>query len=136
MQFLKLNQKERTMMKITKWMKAAVFTTAIATASGCVSRPVTFVEASKPIEHGKYSGLSSEVTGTYNQMSFLFLSFGLPGSSQRRAMQDAIDKVPGADALVSMAVDTEVFEIMPFLCPVIGFYTTRVTGTPVQTFTK
>ena len=124
------------MMKTMKYVKAGIVAATLAVACGCVSRPVTFVAASKPVEHGQYTVLSSEVTGTCNQMSFLFLSFGLPGSSQRRALQDAIDQVPGADALISMAVDTEVFEIMPFLCPVIGFYTTRVTGTPVQTFTK
>ena len=136
MRFLKQVKNERKKMKITKSVKSVVAVASLAVASGCVSRPVTFVEASKPVEHGKYAVLSSEVTGTCNQMSILFLSFGLPGSSQRRALQDALDQVPGADALVSMAVDTEVFEILPFLCPVIGFYTTRVTGTPVQTFTK
>lgn len=30
-------------------------------------------------------------------------------------------------ALVGMTVDTEVFEILPFLGPVIGFYSTKVT---------
>lgn len=123
-------------MKVVKQVKAVVVAAMVAASVGCVSQPVMFVASSKPVEHGKYTVLSSEVTGTYNQMSILFLSFGKPGSSQRRALQDAIDQVPGADALISMTVDTEVFEIMPFLCPVIGFYTTRVTGTPVQTFTK
>ena len=102
-------------------------------AYGCVSRPVTYVASSVPVEQGKYSVLGPEVTGSYSQMSLLFFSFGLPGSSQNRAVNDALEQVPGADALVGMAVDTEVFEILPFLCPIIGFYSTKVTGTPVKT---
>ena len=101
-------------------------------AYGCVSRPIAYVASSLPVEQGKYSVLGPEVTGSYRQMSFLFFSFGLPGSSQSRAVNDALEQVPGANALVGMAVDTEVFEILPFLCPIIGFYSTKVTGTPVK----
>lgn len=102
-------------------------------AYGCVSRPVAYVASSVPVEQGKYSVLGPEVTGSYRQISILFFSFGLPGSSQARAVNDALEQVPGADALVGMAVDTEVFEILPFLCPIIGCYSTKVTGTPVKT---
>ena len=102
-------------------------------AFGCVSRPVTYVASSIPLEQGRYSVLGPVVTGSYRQMSILFFSFGLPGSTQNRAVTDALEQVPGADALVGMAVDTEVFEILPFLCPIIGCYSTKVTGTPVKT---
>ena len=102
-------------------------------ACGCVSRPVSYVASSIPVEQGRYSVLGPEVTGSYSQMSLLFFSFGLPGSSQARAVNDALEQVPGSNALVGMAIDTEVFEILPFLCPIIGFYSTKVTGTPVKT---
>ena len=111
----------------------AAFALVVCMAFGCVSRPVTYVASSKPVGQGKYSVLGPEVTGSYRQMSILFFSFGLPGSSQARAVTDALEQVPGADALVGMAVDTEVFEILPFLCPIIGCYSTKVTGTPVKT---
>jgi len=80
--------------------------------------------------------LGPEVTGSYRQVSFLFFSFGKAGSSQWRAVSDALEQVDGADALIGMAVDTETFEILPFLCPIIGFYSTKVTGTPVKIHAK
>lgn len=127
-----MNNHERENMK--KLLFRALMLAAFGGLSyGCVSRPVTYVASSKPVEQGKYSVLGPEVTGSYRQMSILFFSFGLPGSSQARAVGDALEQVPGADALVGMAVDTEVFEILPFLCPIIGCYSTKVTGTPVKT---
>lgn len=114
-------------------IRALALVLVVCCASGCVSRPIAYVASSIPVEQGKYSVLGPEVTGSYSQMSILFFSFGLPGSSQNRAVSDALEQVPGADALIGMAVDTEVFEILPFLCPIIGFYSTKVTGTPVKT---
>lgn len=133
--------------KVSRMMIAASFCAGMA---GCVSRPSSFVVSSKPLEQGKYDyvlGQGDTVTGTCLQMSILCFSIGESGSSQSLALRDALSKVNKlpdsdnqqnsdnllADALVSMAVDTEVFEIMPFLCPVIGFYKTRVTGIPVKT---
>jgi hypothetical protein len=45
-------------------------------------------------------------------------------------LSDALEQVPGADALVAMSVDTEFFMLVPFALP--SFYTTRVSGTPVK----
>lgn len=103
---------------------------ALVAAAGCMSSSVTFSASSVPIEQGKYTVLAEEVTGTCTQTSWLFFTFGLGGSGQRHALRDALYGVPGADGLVSMAVDEEYFMLIPFVLP--SFYTTRVTGTPVR----
>lgn len=124
-------------MKMSKTVKAMAAASFLIALAGCVSRPASFVASSKPIRQGEYTKLMGDktITGTCWQTSILFFSFGKVGSSQSLALQDALSKVEGAggDALISMSVDTEVFEILPFLCPVIGFYATRVTGIPVKT---
>lgn len=122
-------------MKRLNWSLVAAVCISVL-AFGCVSRPITYVASSVPVEQGRYSVLGPEVTGSYRQMSFLFVSFGKAGSSQWRAVTDALAQVEGADALVGMAVDTETFEILPFLCPIIGFYSTKVSGTPVKIHAK
>ena len=98
--------------------------------SGCMSNPLTFCTSSIPVEQGKYSVLAEDVTGTNTQVNWLFFTFGLGGSGQRHALADALEQVPGADALVAMSVDTEFFMLVPFVLP--SFYTTRVSGTPVK----
>lgn len=103
---------------------------AVAALAGCMSSPVTFCTSSVPVEQGKYSVLGPEVAGTCTQVNWLFFSFGLGGSGQRHALRDALGRVPGADALVGMAVDEEYFMLVPFALP--SFFTTRVTGTPVK----
>ena len=109
---------------------------AVAVFTGCVSRPTSFVASSIPVSQNSYSVLSSEVSGTDTQVSIAFFSFGMPGSGQRHALEDALDQVPGSNALVGMAVEHEVFEIVPCLLPVFGVYKTRVTGTPVKVFDR
>ena len=124
-------------MKMHKTVQVILAVSLIIAMGGCVSRPSSFVASSKPIRQGEYTKIMKDktVTGTCWQTSILFFSIGKVGSSQSLALQDALSKVEkaGADALISMSVDTEVFEILPFLCPVIGFYATRVTGIPVKT---
>ena len=112
-----------------KIVKAALAGTLLA-AAGCMSSAVSFCASSVPIEQGKYSILADEITGTCTQTSWLFFTFGLGGSGQRHAYHDALNQVPNADGLVSMAVDEEYFMLIPFALP--SFYTTRVTGTPVR----
>ena len=123
-------------MRMKKSVRVMATLSVLAVMAGCVSRPSSFVSSSKPIAQGGYSlpmG-NKTITGTCWQTQILFLSFGRVGSSQSIALQNALDKVEGSgvDALISMSVDTESFEILPFLCPVIGFYATRVTGIPVK----
>ena len=98
--------------------------------TGWMSSAVTFCASSIPVEQDKYSILAEEITGTCTQTSWLFFTFGLGGSGQRHAYRDALNQVPNADGLVSMAVDEEYFILVPFALP--SFYTTRVTGTPVR----
>lgn len=124
-------------MKMRKTVRVMVAVSALAAMAGCVSRPSSFVASSKPIAQGAYTTPmgNKTITGTCWQTQILFLSFGRVGSSQSIALQNALDKLEGTgvDALISMSVDTEAFEILPFLCPVVGFYATRVTGIPVKT---
>jgi len=103
---------------------------------GCVSRPMTFAPSSVPVNQNNYTVLNSEVSGSDVQVSIAFFSFGMPGSGQRNALNDALNQVPGANALVGMAVEHETFEIVPCLLPVFGVYKTRVTGTPVKVFDR
>lgn len=102
----------------------------IVLTAGCISDPTTFCTSSVPVEQGKYTVLAEGVTGTHTEVNWLFFTFGLGGSGQRHALADALGQVPGSDALVAMAVDTESFILFPFLLP--SFYTTRVSGTPVK----
>ena len=107
-----------------------------AALSGCLSSASSFVPSAMPLEQGRYTELSSEVAGTCTQVQWLFFAFGKGGSPQRHAMFDALDQVPEADTLVSMAVDVEQFALIsPTLMPISVlpvFTTTRVTGTPVK----
>ena len=104
--------------------------------TGCLSSASSFVASSVPIEQGKYTQLATESTATCLQVQWLFLTFGKAGSPQRHALEDAVGQISGAEALVSMAVDTEQFalistSLMPF--PILPVFTeTRVTGTPVK----
>ena len=110
-------------MKMRKTVRVMVAVLALAAMAGCVSRPSSFVASSKPIAQGAYTTPmgNKTITGTCWQTQILFLSFGRVGSSQSIALQNALDKLEGTgvDALISMSVDTEAFEILPFLCPVV-----------------
>lgn len=114
---------------MNKILPAALFAASLLTA-GCMSSSVSFVSSSIPLEQGRYTELASEVTGTSSQMSWLFFTFGAGGSSQRHALDDALQQIEGAEGLVAMAVDEEYFMLVPFVLP--SFYKTRVTGTPVK----
>lgn len=122
-----MKRKEKTMNRIKKF---GAMLAVGASLAGCMSSPLTYSASSIPVEQGKYSVLAEDVTGTNTQVSWLFFTFGLGGSGQRHALADALEQVPGADALVAMSVDTEFFMLVPFVLP--SFYTTRVSGTPVK----
>ena len=120
-------------------MKKLIVAVAMASSlalSGCLSSASSFVGASVPIEQGKYTELTSEVSGTCLQVQWLFFTFGASGSPQRRAYGDAVSQISGADAMVAMAVDVEQFSLLSTTLlplPVLPVFTkTRVTGTPVK----
>ena len=115
-------------------LKIACGALVAAFIAGCMSSPASFNASSKPYEQGKYTVLGEEVSGTNTQINWLFFTFGAGGSGQRHALADALEQVPGADGLISMAIDTENFFLVPFALP--SFYTTRVTGTPVKSNTN
>ena len=123
-------------MKNTKMMHGLIGLAAAGLMAGCVSRPTSFVSSSIPIDQNCYTVLGKAVSGSDCQISIAFVSFGAPGSNQRNALDDALNQIPGANALVGMAVQHEVFEVIPCLLPVFGIYKTRVTGIPVKTFDK
>ena len=111
--------------------KLILVASCAALLSGCMSSAVTFAPSSVPLEQGRYTELAGEVTGTSTQVSWLFFTFGAGGSGQRHALDDALEQVDKADALVAMAVDEEFFMLVPFVLPSV--FKTRVTGTPVKT---
>lgn len=113
-----------------KTMRMIMVAAGLVLSAGCISDPTAFCVSSVPVGQGKYSVLAEEVTGTHTEVNWLFFTFGLGGSGQRHALSDALSQVPGSDALVAMAIDTESFILVPFVLP--SFYTTRVTGTPVK----
>ena len=123
-------------MQTTKIIRRLAGFAAIGLMAGCVSRPTTFVASSIPVDQNNYTVLGKAVSGSDCQISIAFMSFGAPGSNQRNALDDALNQIPGANALVGMAVEHEVFEVIPCLLPVFGIYKTRVTGVPVKTFDK
>jgi len=116
-------------------MKKLIGFAAVAAAAmvmtGCTIAPVSFSEASLPVEQGKYAVIGEEVEGNDSQLLVLGYGVGMPGSPQRRALKSALDKAPGADGLVGMAVDYQIFNLV-----VVQFMTTRITGTPVKTNNK
>ena len=109
---------------------AAVAATAMV-MTGCTTAPQNFSDASLPVEQGKYTVVGEEVEGSDSQLIVLGYGVGLPGSPQRRALKSALDKASGADGLVGMAVDYQVFNLF-----LIQFMTTRVTGTPIKVNNK
>lgn len=119
-------------MEVKRFIAGSICALALLTA-GCLSRPVQVVASSDPIEQGRYSVLGAEVSGTDTQVMFFWMTFGASGSGLRRAIDDALDDAPGADALVRMTVDCEEFYFpFNFIVAPIGIVKTRVSGTPVK----
>lgn len=109
---------------------AAVAATAMV-MTGCTIAPVHFADASLPVDQGRYAVVGEEVEGSDSQLLILGYGLGMPGSPQRRALKNAMDKAPGSDGLVGMAVDFQVLNLA-----VVQIMTTRVTGTPIKTNNK
>ena len=111
-----------------KSIKLAAVACAAAIATGCSTMPAGFVDKSVPMEQGKYAVVGTEVEGNDTQLMLFGFGLSLPGSPQRRALSDAMSKVPNANGLISLAIDQQVINLN-----VLQIITTRVTGTPVKT---
>ena len=93
-----------------------------------------------PVEDGRYAYIDRsrgagtlhrcrrKVTGTDSQVNILGFGASRIGSSQNRAIDDALRQAPGANALVGMSIDIETKNLL-----VAMVITTRVTGTAVKT---
>ena len=114
-------------MKLKTMSKVFAAAAALAVA-GCINVPVAFSDKSIPIEQGKYTVVGEEVLGEDHQIGILGFPVGRPGSGQRRALKDAMSQAPGADGLISMAVDFQRLDLWVF-----QIWTTKVAGTPVKT---
>lgn len=102
-------------------------------SSGCLMQNMgTLQDTTRPIEQGKYSVIGDRVSGSDIMWIGPFgINDGRPGSPAMRALDRAMDKAEGADALVEVSenVETYVYPI-PFF-PIFQVIT-RVTGTPVK----
>lgn len=116
------------MKKLLGFAAAAAAALAI---SGCNTYPAGFSDKSIPMEQGKYTVVGEEVEGTDSQLVVFGYGVGLPGSPQRRSLKAALDKAPGADALITMAFDQQLLNLFG-----VQVITTRCTGTPVKTNNK
>ena len=121
------NKKKETQMKL-KNIGLALGAAALLATTGCMNIPVSFSDKSVPIEQGKYTVVGDEVLGEDHQIGLLGFPVGMPGSGQRRALKNAMSQAPGADGLVSVAVDFQQFNVYLF-----QIWTTKVSGTPVKT---
>lgn len=121
-------ERKRKMKKLHKLGGLALGVAVIMAFAGCSTMPVAFSDKSIPMEQGKYTVVGDEVMGEDHQVMILGFGLGLPGSGQRRALKQALDQAPSADALISMAVDVQVINLMW-----ASVVTTKVTGTPVKT---
>lgn len=95
---------------------------------GCTTIPSNYVASSIPVEQGRYTVVAEKVTGTDSQVNILGFGASRIGSSQNRAIDDALRQAPGANALVGMSIDIETKNLL-----VAMVITTRVTGTAVKT---
>lgn len=122
------NKQKEGNKKMKKAIKFAAVACVAAIVAGCSTMPAGFVDKSIPLDQGKYAVVGTEVEG--NDTQFMLFGFGLslPGSPQRRALSDAMSKVPDSNGLISMAIDQQIINL-----GILQIITTRVTGTPVKT---
>ena len=110
-----------------KLVGLAVVAVVAVMMSGCSTYPVNFADKSIPMEQGKYTVIGNEIEGTDSQLIVLGYGLSMPGSPQRRALKDAMKKAPGADGMISMAIDQQMINLA-----LVQIVTTRCTGTPVK----
>lgn len=77
----------------------------LSLTTGCIHRPAAVAASSIPLEQGEY-----EILGDANDSDCLWSLFGLlpitTGNQTQNAINEAIQDVDGADALVQMTVDS------------------------------
>lgn len=132
-------------------MKKIVACTAVAIAAaaftGCVSVPGQIADRTKPIEQGRYTVVGDTVSSSVYNISVLCIPLppifadsndsgemmdNIIDSGQGRLLyHKALEKAPGADALIEYSMDNQygIFPLPPFI--VIG--RTTLSGTPVKT---
>jgi len=116
-----------------KMIKIVVVAIGLIACVGCLSKPVCMLTATDPVEQGKYTVLGSEVSGTDTQVMICGMTFGVSGSSTRRATEKALEQAPGSDGLVRVTVECEEFYFpFNFIIAPLGVVTARVTGTPIK----
>lgn len=110
-----------------KILMAGVVIGSAMLMAGCHTIPAGFSDKSIPVEQGRYSVIGDEVEGSDVQIAVFGWGLSNPGSPQRRAYKQALEKSVGADGLIEMAVDQQLINLA-----VVHIYTTRVTGTPIK----
>ncbi len=102
-------------MKVSKMVLGGVLVAGMMMATGCMnSYPITRTASNIPVEQGKYTVVKQGVSGTSDQWFGpygLSLDFSGNESPQRVAVEDALSKAPGADALVNITTDTKTLNI-------------------------
>lgn len=115
-------------MKMKILAGAAIAAAALA-MSGCSSYPGVIMDKSKPMDQGRYTVVSPEVSATEMQCHLFGIAMSdLRGSAGRRMYKAALQQAPGADALIEYTTDTKIVNL-GFL--VFNWYT--LTGTAVKT---
>lgn len=137
-------ERENTMKKLVACTAVAIVAAAF---TGCVSVPGQIVDRSKPVEQGQYTVVGDTVSSSVYNVSV----FGIPlppifadskgademvdniiSSGQGRLLyHKALEKAPGADALIEYSMDNQ-YGIFP-LPPFIFIGRTTLSGTPVKT---
>lgn len=119
-------------MKLTlKALAAVAAVAAVVALTGCTTVPGNIVNMSKPLAQGGYETLK-DVSASETQVIVFGYGVGdLRGSMGRRLYQQALNKAPGADALIEYTMDTKRVNL-----GVVQVMTFTLTGTAVQTKVK
>lgn len=101
--------------------------------SGCLMANMgTLQDSTKPVLQSKYTVLGDRVSGTDDMWILPFgISDGRPGSPALRALDKALAKAQGAEALVEVSQNVETYVYPIPLFPIMQVKT-RVTGTPIK----
>ena len=132
-------------------MSKLVACTAVAAVAaaftGCISVPGQIADRTKPIDQGRYTVVADSVSSSVYNIRVLGIPLppifsdskggsemidNVVSSGQGRLLyHKALEKAPGADALIEYSMDNQygIFPLPPFI--IVG--RTTLTGTPVKT---